>query len=67
METIFLMSIIIFIIAVLMSMVGKGGGNFYVLAMVLAGISMHTAAPTSQMIMLGTSLASMIIFHKTKS
>ena len=66
MNTIFLMGIIILVIAVLMSMVGKGGGNFYVLAMVLAGITMHEAAPTSQMIMLGTSVASMVIFHKNK-
>lgn len=66
MSTVVLMSIIILVIAVLMSMVGKGGGNFYVLAMVLAGISMHEAAPASQLIMLGTSVASMIIFHKNK-
>ena len=61
-----LICIIILVIAVLMSMVGKGGGNFYVLTMVLFGITMHEAAPTSQMIMLGTSLASMIIFQKNK-
>lgn len=66
MNTIFLMGIIILVISVLMSMVGKGGGNFYVLSMVLVGISMHEAAPTSQMIMLGTSVAAMIIFHKNK-
>ena len=66
METVFLLSIIVLVIAVVMSMVGKGGGNFYVLAMVLAGISMHEAAPASQLIMLGTSLASMIIFNKNK-
>lgn len=66
MNTVLLMSAIILVIAVLMSMVGKGGGNFYVLAMVLAGTTMHEAAPTSQMIMLGTSVASMIIFQKHK-
>jgi uncharacterized membrane protein YfcA len=60
------MSIIIFIIAISMSMVGKGGGNFYVLAMVLAGISMHNAATTSQLIMMGTSVTSMIVFSKHK-
>jgi uncharacterized membrane protein YfcA len=49
-----------------MSMVGKGGGNFYVLAMVLAGISMHNAATTSQLIMMGTSVTSMIVFSKHK-
>jgi len=66
MNVIIIMSIIIFVIAISMSMVGKGGGNFYVLAMVLAGISMHNAAITSQLIMMGTSIASMLVFHKSK-
>lgn len=66
MTTILILSLVVLAIAVLMSMVGKGGGNFYVLAMVLAGFSMHEAAPASQLIMLGTSAASMIVFHKHK-
>jgi len=66
MNTILLMGIIVLLISVSMSMVGKGGGNFYVLAMVLVGISMHEAASTSQLIMLCTSVASMVIFSKSK-
>ncbi len=66
MNSVLIMSIIILAIAILMSMVGKGGGNFYVLVMVLAGISMHNAATTSQLIMMGTSVASMLVFHKHK-
>jgi len=66
MNTILLMGVIVLIISVLMAMVGKGGGNFYVLAMVLVGITMHEAASTSQLIMLCTSAASMIIFSKNK-
>lgn len=66
MNSVLLMSIIILVIGVSMSMVGKGGGNFYVLVMVLAGISMHNAATTSQLIMMGTSVASMLIFNKHK-
>lgn len=66
MNSVLFMSIIILIIAISMSMVGKGGGNFYVLAMVLAGISMHNAATTSQLIMMGTSVASIIVFNKHK-
>lgn len=62
----FLMYIIILVISVTMAMVGKGGGNFYVLAMVLAGISMQNAATTSQLIMMATAVTSMIIFHKHK-
>lgn len=60
------MSIIILVIAILMSMVGKGGGNFYILVMLLAGVSMHNAATASQLIMLSTAITSMIIFNKHK-
>lgn len=66
MDTNLLMYIIILIISVTMAMVGKGGGNFYVLVMVIAGISMTNAATTSQLIMMATALTSMLIFHKSK-
>ena len=33
----------VFLIAVVMTMAGRGGGNFYVLAQVIAGVSMHAA------------------------
>jgi uncharacterized membrane protein YfcA len=56
----------IFIIAFFMSMVGKGGGNFYIMAMAAAGVSMHNAASTSQLIMISTSIVAMLIFHKHK-
>lgn len=62
--SVIIMSAIILVIAVTMSMVGKGGGNFYVLVMVLAGVSMHQAATTSQLIMMLTSVTAMIIFNK---
>jgi len=58
--------LIILVIAVLMAMVGKGGGNYYVLTLVLFGVSMYQAASTSQSMMLGTSIAAMLIFHKNK-
>lgn len=53
-------------IAIAMSMVGKGGGNFYVLTMVLTGASMHVAATSSQLIMMATAFTSMLIFHSHK-
>jgi len=53
-------------IAIAMSMVGKGGGNFYVLTMVLTGAAMHVAATTSQLIMMATAFTSMLIFHNHK-
>ena len=64
MNLVIIMSIVILIIAISMSMVGKGGGNFYVLAMVLAGVSMQNAATTSQLIMMGTAITSMLVFNK---
>ncbi|MDD3128740.1 MAG: sulfite exporter TauE/SafE family protein [Candidatus Izemoplasmatales bacterium] len=61
----FLMAAIL-IISITMAMVGKGGGNFYVIAIVLSGVSMHQAASSSQAIMLATSLAAMLVFMKSK-
>ncbi|MFA7109627.1 MAG: sulfite exporter TauE/SafE family protein [Sphaerochaetaceae bacterium] len=66
MNSVLLMGTIILVISISMSMVGKGGGNFYVLVMVLAGVSMYNAATTSQLIMMGTSITSMLIFNKYK-
>ena len=42
---------IIFLIAVFMTMAGRGGGNFYVIVQVFAGVSMQLAASTGQFIM----------------
>jgi len=58
----YLLSSIILFIAIFMAMVGKGGGNFYILAMITAGISMHHAATTSQLIMMTTAIISMLVF-----
>ncbi|MFO8191886.1 MAG: hypothetical protein R6U08_03810 [Bacillota bacterium] len=49
-----------------MAMTGRGGGNFYVLIMVLAVQAMHQTATSAQFILLITSLAGMIIFKKNK-
>lgn len=65
-SNVIIMNIIILFIAISMSIVGKGGGNFYVIALVLYGLSMHEAATTSQLIMMATSLAAMFMFHKHK-
>ena len=63
---IFLMCFIIFAIAVIMTMTGRGGGNFYVLAIALSGIGMHEAATTGQFILIVSSLAATILFGKKK-
>ena len=48
-------------------MVGKGGGNFYVVILAMANIPMHEAATTGQFILFSASVAAMIIFQKNKS
>ncbi len=50
-----------------MTMVGKGGGNFYVVILAIANIPMHEAATTGQFILFAASVAAMIIFQKNKS
>jgi uncharacterized membrane protein YfcA len=47
-------------------MAGRGGGNFYVLALVLAGMPMHQAATTGQFILFMTAFAALFIFQKHK-
>ena len=59
-------SIIIFAIAIIMTMTGRGGGNFYVLILVVAGQSMHQAATSAQFILMLTAFAGMLIFQKNK-
>ena len=61
-----IVSLIILLVAVTMTMVGKGGGNFYVLILVVAGIPMHQAAATGQFILFTASLAALLIFQKNK-
>ncbi len=61
-----IVSAIIFALAVVMTMAGRGGGNFYVLALVLAGMPMHQAATTGQFILFMTAFAALFIFQKHK-
>lgn len=58
---------LIFIVAAAMTMVGKGGGNFYVVILAMSGIPMHEAATTGQFILFSASVAAMIVFQKNKS
>jgi uncharacterized membrane protein YfcA len=56
----------VLVVSVLMTMTGRGGGNFYVPILLLCGIPMLEAATTSQLILLVTSLAAMVFFAKTR-
>jgi len=67
MSNLIIVSFFIFIVAVTMTMVGKGGGNFYVVILAMANIPMHEAATTGQFILFSASVAAMIIFQKNKS
>jgi len=62
-----IVALIILVLAVVMTMTGRGGGNFYVLTFVLAGVPMHEAATTGQFVLFATSMAGMLVFHKHKT
>lgn len=65
-HTAFIVSII-FALTVIMIMSGRGGGNFYVITLVLSGIPVHTASTTSQFILVASALAGALIFGKAKT
>jgi len=66
MTKLLLTSAALLVIAVLMAMTGRGGGNFHVLALVAAGQPMHQAATTGQLILVVTALAALLVFQKNK-
>ena len=62
-----IVSACIFVFAILMSMVGRGGGNFYVPILIAAGASMNVAATSAQLILLTTAIVATLVFHKHKT
>jgi len=54
-------------LAVLMTMTGRGGGNFYVPVLVACGVPMHQAAASGQFILLATAAAATLLFHKNRA
>ena len=67
MTTLIVVGLLVFVVAIAMTMVGKGGGNFYVVILAIASIPMHEAAATGQFILLSASVAAMLIFQKNRS
>ena len=67
MSELLILGTLIFIVAVTMTMVGKGGGNFYVVILAMANIPMHQAATTGQFILFAASIAAMFVFQKNKT
>ncbi len=62
-----IVSLVIFVLAVVMTMTGRGGGNFYVLTLVLSGLPMHEAATTGQFVLFTTAAAATFVFKKGKT
>ena len=60
-------SLIFLFLAVLMTMTGRGGGNFYVLTFVLAGVPMHEAAATGQFVLFTSALTAAAVFRKARA
>ncbi|MBN2382562.1 sulfite exporter TauE/SafE family protein [bacterium] len=64
---IFLIVAIICALTLVMIMSGRGGGNFYVAALVFLSVPMHTASTTSQFILLVSALVGAIVFGKART
>jgi len=63
---IWMLALIILAIAIFMVMTGHGGGNFFIIALVLAGIEMHVAATSVQFILFTAAFFAMLVFGKKK-
>ena len=61
-----IVAVVLLCIAIVMTLTGRGGGNFYVPVLVGAGEPMHEAATTGQSILMLAAFAGMLIFHKHK-
>ncbi len=66
MSHILLVSAALFVIGLIMTMSGRGGGNFYVPLLIIAGLGMHQAAAMGQFILLIAALTGMLVFNKKK-
>jgi len=62
----FYLGIVIFLIAFFMTMTGRGGGNFYMLALVISGLTMNMAASTGQFVLMCSSFTAAFLFSKKK-
>ena len=58
--------LLIFLVAVLFSMLGQGGGVLYTPLQVWAGVEFHTAAATSLFLIMVVSLSASLVFHKVR-
>jgi len=61
-----IVSTVVCALAMIMTMTGRGGGNFYVLVLILAGQAIHHAAASGQLILMLSAAAGVLIFNKHK-
>ncbi len=54
-------------VATLMSMTGRGGGNFYVPLLIALGFQAHQAATTAQLILIASAAAAMLVFSSQRA
>ncbi len=59
-----LLGILFYIIAFILSMLGKGGGEFYVPILITLGIPYQQAAATSLFILMVSGCLMMVVYHK---
>ncbi len=62
----FLLAVLMFMVAVVSSMLGQGGGVLYTPIQVWSGIDFHIAATTSLLLIMIMSLSASIVFRKAK-
>ena len=58
--------LLIFLVAIIFSMLGQGGGVLYTPLQVWAGVEFHTAAATSLFLIMVVSLSASLVFHKVR-
>ena len=59
--------IVILVVSAIMSITGRGGGNFYVPVLGACGLSVLEAATTAQCILFTTALASLLVFQRSRT
>jgi uncharacterized membrane protein YfcA len=65
-EMLILLSFIFLAVSILFSMLGQGGGAFYVPMLLAVSVPFYVAAATSQVLIMVVSLSSMLVFAKAK-
>jgi uncharacterized membrane protein YfcA len=67
MPTLIIGTAAVLVISVVMSLTGRGGGNFYVPVLVACGLPMLQAAATGQCILLSAAVGAALVFHRKRA